>query len=154
MKIVIDSREQAPLDFAPFHCDAVRGALPTGDYAVLGLEAHAAIERKSEEDLLTCLTRERPRFERELARARGMELFAVVAETTWERLSRGQYRSQMKPHAALQSILTFQVRYGVPFLLVGSHKAAAYVTHSLLSRYVLEQESRLKAVLANIQPAA
>ena len=82
MKIVIDTREQTPLDFERYDCEVVRGGLATGDYSVAGLESLAAVERKSEEDLLGCLTRERPRFERELARARGMELFAVVVETT------------------------------------------------------------------------
>ena len=150
MRIVVDTREQTPLDFGRYDCEVVRDSLTTGDYGIAGLESLAAIERKSEEDLLACLTRERPRFERELARARGMELFAVVAETTWERLARGQYRSQMKPHACLQSILAFQVRYGVPFYLVGSHDAAAYCTYHLLARYVAEQKNRLKAVLANV----
>ena len=150
MRIIIDSREQTPLDFGPYDCEVVRGGLATGDYGIAGIESLAAVERKSEDDLLGCLTRERDRFERELARARGMELFAVVAETTWERLARGMYRSQMKPHACLQSILAFQVRYGVPFILVGSHEAAAYCVHHLLARFVAEQETRLKAVLANV----
>ena len=150
MKIVIDTREQTPLDFGPYDCEVVRGGLVTGDYAVHGIESLAAVERKSEDDLLGCLTRERSRFERELARSRGMGLFVVVAETTWERLARGMYRSQMKPHACLQSILAFQVRYGVPFILVGSHEAAAYCTFHLLARFVAEQETRLKAVLANV----
>ena len=97
MKIVIDTREQTPLDFGRYDCEVVRGGLATGDYSIFGLESLAAVERKSEDDLLGCLTRERDRFERELARARGMELFAVVAETTWERLARGMYRSRMRP---------------------------------------------------------
>ena len=150
MRIIIDSREQTPLDFGRYDCEVVRGGLSTGDYAVAGLESLAAVERKSEDDLLGCLTAARPRFERELARARGMELFAVVCETTWERLASGQYRSQMKPHACLQSLLAFQVRYDIPFLLVGSHAAAAYCVYHLLAKFVAEQETRLKAVLANV----
>ena len=150
MKIVIDTREQTPLDFERYGCEVVRGGLVTGDYGIVGLETLAAVERKSEEDLLGCLTCSRARFERELARARGMELFAVVCETTWARLAGGEYRSQMKPHACLQSLLAFQVRYGVPFYLVGSHAAAAYCTYHLLAKFVAEQETRLKAVLANV----
>ena len=150
MRIIVDSREQTPLDFGRYDCEVVRSSLATGDYGIVGLETLAAVERKSEEDLLGCLTRERPRFERELARARGMELFAVVCETTWERLASGQYRSQMKPHACLQSLLAFQVRYDIPFLLVGSHAAAAYCVYHLLAKFVAEQETRLKAVLANV----
>lgn len=66
MKIVIDTREQTPLDFERYGCEVVRGGLTTGDYAVAGLESLAAVERKSEDDLPGCLTRERDRFEREL----------------------------------------------------------------------------------------
>ena len=150
MKIVIDTREQTPLDFGPYGCEVVRGGLATGDYGIAGIESLAAVERKSEDDLLGCLTRERDRFERELARARGMELFAVVVETTWARLASGMYRSQMKPHACLQSLLAFGVRYNVHFHLVGTHAAAAYCTFHLLARFVAEQETRLKAVLANV----
>lgn len=89
MKIVVDTREQAPLDFSPFPCEVVSGSL----------------------------------------------------------------FSQMKPHACLQSLLAFQVRYGVPFLLVGDRRAAAYFVYHILRHYVLEQESRFKAVLGNV-PAA
>ena len=150
MKIVIDTREQTPLDFGRYDCEVVRGGLATGDYGIAGLESLAAVERKSEDDLLGCLTCSRPRFERELARARGMELFAVVCETTWARLAGGEYRSQMKPHACLQSLLAFQVRYGVPFYLVGSHAAAAYCVYHVLAKFISEQDTRLKAVLANV----
>ena len=47
MKIVIDTREQTPLDFERYDCEVVRGGLATGDYAVAGLETLAAVERKS-----------------------------------------------------------------------------------------------------------
>ena len=150
MRILVDTREQTPLDFGRYDCEVVRGGLATGDYGIVGLETLAAVERKSEEDLLGCLTRERDRFERELARARGMEMFAVVVETTWARLASGQYRSRMRPHSCLQSLLAFGVRYNVHFHLVGSHAAAAYCTFHLLARFVAEQETRLKAVLANV----
>ena len=62
----------------------------------------------------------RDRFERELARGRHYDLFAVVVEASLADVSQGRYRSDMKPQAALQSIITFQVRYRVPFVWAGT----------------------------------
>ena len=148
LKLVVDSREQAPLDFMGYDCTVERGALPTGDYSVAGLIDRVAVERKSLDDLIGCLMGEnRDRFERELARARGYDFFAVVVEAAWEHLARGLYRSRMKPHSAAQSVVAFQVRYGVPFIFAGTRKAAAYLTLSLLEKYVSEQQARLAALL-------
>lgn len=148
VKLIVDSREQVPLDFTGYDCTVERGTLPTGDYSVAGLTDRVAVERKSLDDLIGCLMGDnRDRFERELARARGYDFFAVVVEASWEHLARGQYRSRMKPHSAAQSVVAFQVRYGVPFIFAGTRKAAAYLTHSLLEKYVSEQQARLAALL-------
>lgn len=81
MKIVVDTREQMPFQFYMFECRAVSGTIPTGDYSLAGLTDRCAVERKSLDDLMGCLVGEgRERFERVLARARGLDAFAVVAE--------------------------------------------------------------------------
>jgi len=148
MKIVIDSREQAPFTFEGKDCEVVTGALPTGDYSLCGLENEIAVERKSLSDLVGCLAGDgRARFERELARARGLDFFAVVIEAGFTELTGKQYRSAMNPHAAAQSVLTFQVRYGVPFFWAGSRSAAEYVTYWLLGKYLREMEIRLKTII-------
>ena len=58
---VVDTREQRPLDLTPLK--SVPGTLATGDYSVRGLEHVVAIERKSLDDLLGCIGRDRARFE-------------------------------------------------------------------------------------------
>lgn len=65
-RLVIDTREQRPLDFR--RLSTVSGTLQTGDYSIAGCEAEFAVERKSWQDLLQSITTERPRFMRELAR--------------------------------------------------------------------------------------
>ena len=145
MKIVIDSREQVPFGFSGLEVDLERGTLPTGDYSVPGFTDRVAIERKSLEDLVFCLMgSNRDRFERELARGRAYELFAVVCEGSWQDLSAGAYRSEMRPKAVLQSIFAFMVRYQVNFILAGSRAAAEYITFSLLAKYMREIEERFK----------
>ena len=78
--------------------------LETGDYSLANLESQVAIERKSIDDLIACLTTERDRFERELQRGRSLDYFALVIEGSLMDLANGNYRSEMSPKAALQSL--------------------------------------------------
>ncbi|MFZ2447378.1 MAG: ERCC4 domain-containing protein [Syntrophobacteraceae bacterium] len=142
MRILVDSREQAFYSFEHERYGGVRierAALPTGDYSLPGFEDRVAIERKGLEDLVGCLKgTNRDRFVRELHRGRHFDLFAVVVEGSFDDVRRGQYRSEMKAHAVLQSIITFQVRYRVPFVWAGNRAGAEYVTYSLLEKYLAE----------------
>jgi len=148
MKIIIDTRERTSFDFSTFECETQAGTLTTGDYSFGGLEDRVAVERKSLDDLLGCLTGDsQDRFERELARARGLDAFCVVVDTSFQNMAEGHYRSRMKPHAALQSVLAFQVRYGVPFTWCGNRVGAEYATFHFLRHYLREAQERLKAVV-------
>ena len=88
MKILVDSREQAPWRF-PDDIETARATLATGDYSVAGLESHVCIERKSLSDLVACLGVERDRFKRELARMRAFALAVVVVEGSLQQLADG-----------------------------------------------------------------
>lgn len=147
MKIVIDSREQCPFTFAGFGCDVVAGSLSTGDYSLLNLEHQIAIERKSLDDLLGCLTSGRDRFTRELERGRGMAVFAVVVEASWLDLVEGRYRSKMDPTAASASILSMGMRNRVPFYFCGSRGQAEAVTYHMLRLYLQGAEKKLRAII-------
>lgn len=129
MTVIIDSREQNGFSFEGYDCTIKAGGLVTGDYSLKGLESLAAIERKSLDDLVGCLTGERDRFERELARGWGLDFFAVVIEAGFQDLAGGQYRSRMKPHAACQSVLTMMQRHRVPFFFGGNRKGAEYACY-------------------------
>lgn len=147
MKIVIDTREQMPFQFYMFECTAVSGTIPTGDYSIAGLVDRCAVERKSLDDFLGCLTGEgRERFEQELARAAGLDCFAVVVEASIQEMAEGRYRSKIKPHAALQSVLAFRVRYRVPFLWCGNRAGAEYSTSHFLRHVLREVRERLKVL--------
>lgn len=147
MLILIDTREQTPLDFSPYPCTTESTTLATADYSVKGFEDILGIERKSEADLIGSLTKGRDRFERELARLRGFTVKAVLCETSWQRLAHGEYRSMMTPHSCLQSILGLSVRYGVPFLMVENRAAAAYTAFHIFRHFIEQRERELKAIL-------
>ena len=83
MRILIDTREQAPFTFQGYDVDPETATLLVGDYSLPGFQDRAAVERKSLNDLIGCLMgKDRERFERELARGRHYDLFAVVVEAS------------------------------------------------------------------------
>jgi len=92
LTIIEDSREQTPLDFAPYEAFGVaveRRKLRTGDYSVAGYEHHFAIERKSLNDLVSTLTHGRERFTREVYDRLSFFAFKeIVVEADWQEISR------------------------------------------------------------------
>jgi DNA excision repair protein ERCC-4 len=143
MKILVDSREQVPFNFKRFGVEVIQATLPVGDYSLVGFEEKVGIERKGLDDLVACLMGDnRDRFQRELQKGKYMDCFVVVVEGLFSDLANGRYRSQMNPAAALQSVLTFQVRYRTHFLFAGTRDWAEYATCSLLTKYLHEIEAR------------
>lgn len=150
MRIIQDTREQAPYTFdAPRYADAVVevAALQTGDYSAKGFEDAISLERKSIDDLVGSLSTGRARFEKELARARGYEVFAIIAECTMQDIAEHRYRSKMLPHSVLQSLFAFQVRYGVPVVWAGNREGAEYAVFSILQKFINEKTTRLESAL-------
>lgn len=147
MKILIDTREQTPYEFLKNAITIERATLPCGDYSLAGFADKIAVERKSIDDLIGCLLgKDRDRFERELARAASFERFAVVVEGALQDIASGRYTSQMKPHAAMQSVMAFFIRYNTPFLFCGNREGAEYVTFSILQKYISELHKRLETL--------
>jgi len=126
---IIDTREQAPLDLSPLH--TIAGTLATGDYSVCGLEQVVAIERKSLPDLLACVGRERARFDREVHRLAAYPVRALVIESTWPEIERGDWRGAVKPAAVLGSLVGWSAT-GLPLFMAGDHARAGKLVARLL----------------------
>ena len=153
MRIIIDSREQTPYVFAPpryADVEVVRDSLSTGDYSLIGMTDLIALERKSLSDLTGTLTTGRDRFRRECERGRGLQYFGLIIEASIDDVRNHNYRSQMTPQSLLQTLAAWSVRYGLHVLWAGSREGGEYLTHALLQKFLNEQETRLKAVLANV----
>ena len=145
MKIVIDSREQTPFDFSPFpDVEVAVGTLQAGDYSLYGFAAEIAVERKSIDDLIGCLTHDRERFKRELDRLRGYSSAMIVVEAPFNAIRCGMYRSQMNPDAAVQSIFSWMQMYRLPFYFAESRQDGAFATFSFLRHFLRHEEERFK----------
>lgn len=156
LRIVVDSREQCPFRFEGFNAVVTVGALEAGDYSLAGFERRVAIERKSIQDLVGCLTGERPRFERELQRLKAMDAAAVVVEQPQSVLRLGHYRSAMNAESAWQSVIALSMRFRVPFWFCDSRADAEAVTFNFLRHYARDRWRELTAInpAARIAPAA
>ena len=143
MKFKIDSREQLPYQF---ETPSEVGALSCGDYSIVGLENRISIERKELGDLISCLSHDRARFEKELLKGKALDYFAVVIEASLSDLANGKYRSKMNPRSAMQSLLAFSVRYRLPIFFAESREYGQRVTESLLLKYVREIEKRARMI--------
>jgi ERCC4-type nuclease len=150
MRILIDSREQAPYSFTPPRYEGVTtetASLQTGDYSLAGLQDRIALERKSLDDLTGTLTKGRERFERECERGRGFEYFGLIIEAALEDVRGHRYQSQMTPQSLLQSLAAFSVRYGLHVHWCGNRAGGEYMVHSLLQKYLYEAERRLAVIV-------
>lgn len=122
------------------------GALEAGDYSLAGFERRVSIERKSLSDLIGCLSGDRARFERELARLRGYDCAAVVVESSQPTLRLGHYRSAMPAESAWQSVIALSMRFRVPFWFCDSRADAEAVTFNFLRHYARDRWRELQAL--------
>lgn len=124
--VLIDTREQRPLRFAPdLGVDCGVASLPTGDYSVRGFTHLIALERKSISDLVQTLSQGRERFEAELDRLAEYRFKALLIEGDAVDIEAHAYRSNMLPKSVLGSLRAFAWRWGVPHFWCTSPAGAA-----------------------------
>lgn len=142
--IVIDTREQLPYSF---QFESIRSALKTGDYSLIGLETTIAIERKSLDDFIGCITTGRDRFEKELSRADLLEKFWVVIEANLTSIEKGLYRSKVNPESVLGTLAAWSNRYKVGFIFADNRISGQKITERLLkhawNEYLKRQQSKV-----------
>ncbi len=146
LPIVIDSREQRPFAFHARPATVQVGTLEAGDYSLAGFERQIAVERKSLQDLVGCLGRERERFERELVRLRGYDVAVVVVEAAQIELRLGRYRGGLNPAAAWQSVIAFSSRYRVPFVWSNNREDAEGIVYDILRHFACDRWRELRAL--------
>ena len=142
---IVDTREQLPLDLTPMR---VRTAtLDTGDYSLLGCEHVIRIERKSLDDLLGCVGRDRERFDREVARLLAYPVRVLLVESTWPEIERGEWRGKITPEQAIGSLLGWQVA-GLAVHMVGDHSRAGKHAARLLYTVAKRRYRELRALVS------
>lgn len=144
--VVIDTREQTPLPIA--RLAVVRAGLTTGDYSFCGGETLFAVERKSIGDLVgCCIGDNRARFERELHRLRGFWFKRLLVIGTRDAVLAGDYRSEIRPQAVLNTVLAFSIRYEVAVEWAPTPEAGARLVEDWVwwaAREVVERANNIR----------
>ncbi len=152
--IVIDRREPSRHPWTPyFSLETVSGTLQTGDLSLAGCEEWICVERKTLDDLISCLCQGRERFTRELQRAARIPEFYVICEGSYQDLLQGRYHSKMHPRSAWESVIALQSRYKIPFLLAGSEEVAARLAESIVLRWFKEHVKAVEAATKRVWAA-
>ena len=140
---LIDTREQLPLSLSPLRTE--RATLATGDYTARGFEDEVCIERKSLDDLLACVGRERARFDRELHRMLAFPIRVLLIEATWDDIDRGGWRSQLTVSQVAGSLVGWSAM-GLQISLVGNHERAGTYASRLLYTIARRRYQQLRSL--------
>ncbi len=132
--IIADTREQLPYAFESRWAVTIRRALPAGDYSVDGLESSIAVERKTLEDFVHSVIRDRERFKKELAKLSEYSHACVVVEADLADVLLVRYSSGAHPHSVFGAVVSICIDHGVPVYFCGDRQTARRFTQEFLLR--------------------
>lgn len=127
--VLVDTREQNPFDLTPLKTKSA--TLKTADYSVQGLEKIVAVERKSLQDYIQCVGRERERFDHEMQRILAFPARLLIIEGSLDQIIAKQYIGEVSPNAAMGSALGWMAQ-GIPVLFCRDRPTAAKMTARFL----------------------
>jgi len=156
MQIIIDTREQKPLEFT---VPTVREGLSVGDYRAKFSDnslSTVVFERKSINDLFGTLSKGYLRFKNELSKARELGItIIIIVEGSLTKVLRGCNCSQRTPISIVYQLFTIRVRHGIETVFCKDREEVSqYITHYFLA---LEREhddklagNRSKSITVNV----
>jgi DNA excision repair protein ERCC-4 len=136
VRVIIDTREQLPYCFSD-RVVVVRSPLAAGDYSVEGFESAPdglAVERKTLDDFVSSVIRQRPRFRRELEKLRAYRAACVVVEADLGDIFAHRYHSGVHPNAVVGAALSIIVDYGLPVFFCSDRQTCCRFTEGYLLR--------------------
>lgn len=139
--VVSDTREQQAYSFSPDRIQVMRRALPAGDYSLAGLEYEVAVERKTLEDFVHTVIRERSRFRSELKKLQTYTHSCVVVEANMEDVLAGAYQSGAHPNSVFGAAISIIVDYDVPVYFCSNRQVA----RRFVEEFLLRCHGRLQA---------
>jgi ERCC4-type nuclease len=136
MKIIIDSREQAPLDFK----DSKIKKLNAGDYSIEGYEDKIAIERKSAGDIFGTLGKGHKRFKKELERVKEYDYFGIYIEDSFENIYNKTFEnshfSKMHGFVIIAILNTLKIKYGIDVVFCNSRVSMKQQINEVFKAYL------------------
>jgi ERCC4-type nuclease len=139
MQLLVDTREQKPLEFNhPYITEVIRVKQTVGDYGCRfsdGTEPPIKIERKSLPDLFNSLSNDYKRFKKEILRSKENKVTLIVAvEASLTKVLKGIETSSRCGDEILQQMFTLYIRYNLYFVFCNNRdEMARWVTELFLA---------------------
>ncbi len=133
--VLVDPREQNPLDFSRFEgwfAGIERKALKLGDYSIVGLEEVCVVERKDLSDLIHSCTSDRSVFINRLRRMAQYPHRLLLVTSTLSQIKSPHSHAGVNPNRITQSLIAVLVGLQVPFLCSESHELGEELVASYL----------------------
>ena len=139
--ILQDSRERFPWNLESMKIEVL--ALQTGDYC--SIDKRLVIERKgSLDELISCMTLSRERFERELEKMQAFERALVMVEATYDDFVNGRFLRQMSVKSAQATLAAWIEDYGIPIQFFDNSAKAEDFARTL---FYMHHRRRLKEMV-------
>lgn len=139
--VLVDTREQMPYRFP----NSVNQALSCGDYSVgyyiqnrlITYEKVFAVERKgSVAELYLACGQNREQFEAELEKLAKLQFKAVLCEFNFIDILKEVPQGKIEPQCVYGSVLSWWVKFGVPFFWAGNRENARKVVYRLMEFFI------------------
>ncbi|MHB9038951.1 MAG: ERCC4 domain-containing protein [Armatimonadota bacterium] len=147
--VIVDTREQLPLSFDEKRFVVERRALPAGDYSLGGLEHNVVVERKTLQDFVHTVIRDRERFRKELLKLAEYDRACVVVEAGLDDIVAGAYRSGAHPASVVGAAISIIIDYGIPVFFCSNRQCAC----RFVEEYLLRYHRRSKELCQQQQPS-
>jgi len=158
LKITVDTREQDTMQLRKRlkqFKQHERKCLKYGDYSASytdtdgtekNLECVAAVERKMNlDELCTCFTKGRARFQREFEKAKknGCRIHLIIENDNYENLFNEVYRSKFSAKSLIASLLSWSIRYNIHIHFCKTEttgKLISEIMHYELREFLISQK--------------
>jgi ERCC4-type nuclease len=138
--LLVDTREQNPLDFTRFEgwfAGIEKKALRVGDYSIAGLEDVCVVERKDLSDLARSLTVDRRVFIDRLRLMANFPQRLLVITAALSQVKSPYSLGTANPNRITQSLIALLAGLQVPFLCTETHELGEEIVASYLYQVFL-----------------
>jgi len=133
--LLVDTREQNPLDFSRFDgwfAGIEKKALKLGDYSVAGMEEICVVERKDLSDLVHSRTASRSVFMNRLRQMAQYPHRLLLVTSTLSQIKSPYAHAGENPNRIAQSLIAMLAGLQVPFLCSETHELGEELVASYL----------------------
>ena len=133
MIIIIDTREPLKTAYA-FSQPTARKMLSAGDYSIQGYENKIAIERKTLDDFIQSVTKNKKRFYKELSRLAVYDFACIVVEGNINDVTEHDYKSLATPQSIRGQAIAIYLDFNIPVFWLADRQHSAEFTEAVLCR--------------------